>query len=292
MLSTIYCNRDFVTGVHMGLSRWNTWGHRARTGLVLLRSALQGKHLAKCQAYTEILQDLRVAYEMADMLLPNSHSEAAAIVKELGVTTPCHVVPNAVDHLTFQPKRVCDPTFAGCVLYVGRFEPHKNQLGLIQALKGTGLPLVLAGPVHPHHEAYYAECQRHVSEKVTIRPGQVHEDLAPLYRTAKVHVLPSWFETTGLVSLEAALCGCNIVSTNRGYSLEYFGDLVWYCDPADPGSIRRAVESAYSAPPRPELQERILSRYTWVHTAKATLAAYEQALVRSKRMSTSVSAIS
>ncbi|MBK7308934.1 MAG: glycosyltransferase [Chitinophagaceae bacterium] len=40
--------------------------------------------------------------------------------------------------------------------------------------------------------------------------------LANYYARARVHVLPSWFETCGLSSLEAAAMGCNIVITARG----------------------------------------------------------------------------
>jgi glycosyltransferase involved in cell wall biosynthesis len=90
-----------------------------------------------------------------------------------------------------------------------------------------------------------------------------------------VHVMPSWFETTGLVSLEAALAGCNVVSTSRGHAREYLGDLAWYCQPDDPTSIRSAVQAAWNAPARPALRERILSEYTWRHAAIATLMAYD-----------------
>ena len=62
-----------------------------------------------------------------------------------------------------------------------------------------------------------------------------------LYRSARVHVLPSWFETTGLVSLEAGLCRCDVREHNRGHAREYLGDFAWYCDPADPASICSAV---------------------------------------------------
>ena len=91
-------------------------------------------------------------------------------------------------------------------------------------------------------------------------------------------MLPSWFETTGLVSLEAALCGCNIVSTSQGYARDYFADFAWYCDPARSSSIRDAVEQAWASPPRPKLIDRVLANYTWEHTARESLRAYEMVL--------------
>jgi glycosyltransferase involved in cell wall biosynthesis len=99
-------------------------------------------------------------------------------------------------------------------------------------------------------------------------------ELVEVYRRAAVHVLPSLFETTGLVSLEAAAAGCAVVTTDRGYAREYFGELAYYCDPRRRDSIRSAVADALSGGPSPELRARVLSCYTWRHAAVATAAAY------------------
>ena len=273
VLSTIYWN-DYVTFRRGSSQQWHTWEGRGRTGFVLLRSALQGRHVEKCAAITSKLQGQRVVFEMSDLLLPNSQMEADAIQADLTTTTPYHVVPNAVDPTMFNPAATQGSIGRNHVLFVGRFEPHKNQLGLIEAMRGADIPTVLVGPPHPHHPAYYEHCKRQATKNITILPGVPQEKLAALYSAAKVHVLPSGFETTGLVSLEAALCGCNIVTTDRGYTREYFQDMAWYCDPYDPQSIRRAIEVAFHAPYKSDLRDHILSNYTWEHTAQATLAGY------------------
>ena len=95
-----------------------------------------------------------------------------------------------------------------------------------------------------------------------------------------MHATPSLFETTGLVSLEAALGGCNVVTTSRGHAREYLGDLAWYCDPGDTSSIRRAVLAAYEAPIQDTLSKHVLDNFTWDHTARATLAGYRLLLDR------------
>jgi glycosyltransferase involved in cell wall biosynthesis len=274
-LSTIYGSLDYLTGQHHTGSRCAIWRRRSRAGLTLLRSALRGEHIAKCMALTENVQSLRMAYEMADILLPNSASEAAALVAELGVTTPCHVVPNAVDPHVFALQDTEGLDERRSILYVGRFEPRKNQLGLIHAMSGARAPLVLVGPRHPDHPDYYDRCKRLATGNVTMLPPVPHEELPQLYSQARVHVMPSWIESPGLVSLEAALCGCNIVTTNRGHVRDFFADLAWYCDPAEPRSIRGAVDAAYGAPYSWKLRERILNRFTWEHAAQATAEAYQ-----------------
>ena len=281
VLSTIYWGREYTTGQHRTGNFLATWAARIRVGLALLRSSLQGRVSEKCEVLIEHLTTKRVIYEMAALLLPNSESEAEAIRRELGVTTPCHVVPNAVDAERFTPGLEQAPR--EYVLFSGRFEPHKNQLGLIRALKNQSWPVVLVGKAHPHHPDYYRQCRREAPSHFRILDGVPHEELVPLYRGARVHILPSWFETTGLVSLEAALCGCNVVTTDRGYAKEYFGELAWYCDPASPGSIRAAIRAAWDAPVKPALRTHILNHFTWQHTAQATLEAFRDVLAESAR---------
>jgi glycosyltransferase involved in cell wall biosynthesis len=97
------------------------------------------------------------------------------------------------------------------------------------------------------------------------------------YERAKVHVLPSWFETTGLSSVEAAVMGCSIVITDKGDTREYFGNEAFYCDPADPKQILSAVEKASKAPFNESLRQKILKQYTWKQAAIQTLKAYHLA---------------
>jgi len=105
------------------------------------------------------------------------------------------------------------------------------------------------------------------------------KDLVPIMRSAKVHVLASWFETTGLVSLEAAYCGCNIVTSRRGDQEEYFRHIAWFCEPGEPKSIRSAISEAYAAERNARHpQEFIEENYTWASAAKATLDGYNKAL--------------
>jgi glycosyltransferase involved in cell wall biosynthesis len=213
----------------------------------------------------------------ADLLLPNAAGEQKSLETDLHISTPCRVVPNGVDPERFSPGQ---GSFAARdrVLYVGRAEPHKNQLGLLEALRNSGLPLTLAYVPHQDHGDYLERCREAADGWAQFVEDPAPDELVELYRAARVHILPSWFETTGLVSLEAGLCGCNVVSTNRGHAKEYLSDLAWYCDPARPESIRNAVAQAWQSPSRPALRERILNSYTWAHAARATLAAYQDAL--------------
>ena len=277
VLSTIYWTRSNYLGVDRNLWRPSAILRRARLGASFTAAAIAGRHPEKLDRYAARWQDQRVQYEMADLLLPNSHAEAERLRSELTVTTPTHIVPNAVDPSRFTGSADDGQKREG-VLCVGRIDPHKNQLGLIQAMRHSPHRLTLVGEAHSGHPAYANRVRKALGQRHQLLPGRSHDQLACLYRQHKVHVLPSWYETTGLASLEAALCGCNVVSTSRGFAREYLLNCAWYCDPAYPPSIRAAVNVAYASDYRPELADRILSRFTWRHTAEATASAYEGVL--------------
>jgi glycosyltransferase involved in cell wall biosynthesis len=284
-------------GVAVALSTiyWGTAyeGDRHRRGLArrLPSAALRGGRLGRAvlaghnRVVDTCLREVRrevdtvAAFSAADVLLPNAEGEAAAIRRDLGVATPAVVVPNGIS------PRLADGggarfTDRDYVLYVGRIEPHKNQLGLIRALRGTGLRLVVTGAVHPHHAAYGRQCREEGRGWVEFTGPVPDDELVALYRGARVHAVPSWFETTGLVSLEAAVSGCSVVSTGRGHAREYLLDMAWYCDPADAASVRHAVLAAWGHPPDPGLARRVLDHYTWDHAAASTLGAYREVLDR------------
>lgn len=277
VLSPIYWPKHFRHGLTQPRGLWEDVTVRVRAAGVLGSAALRGRHHAKAEGYVRWVVETTALYESVDMLLPNSESEAHDLTAELGVTTPQSVVPNGVDPARFAPAT---PRTRSGVLMAARVEPLKNQLGLIRALRGCGFSLTIVGGPNPDHGNYYSRCLREGSSWVTFLPSLSHDELAKLYAQSRVHVLPSYFETTGLVSLEAGLTGCQVVTTSRGYARDYFGDLAWYCEPTSGRSIRAAVTAAYGAQPDPRLQRRILERYTWTTTAEETATAYERVIGR------------
>lgn len=217
--------------------------------------------------------------ECASVLLPNSAAELREIERHFGIRRPAVIVPNAVDAETFglADADAAEGSRRG-VLCVGRVEPRKNQLSLLRALRGSGIPLTLAGGPGRFHAAYARRCLKLAGPDVHFVGQRSPLELRELYRHARVHACVSWYETPGLASLEAAAAGCNLVVTPGGCTREYFGDEAWYCEPDDPASIREAVEAALAAGPRPELARRVARQFNWDAAADATLAGYRLAL--------------
>ena len=222
----------------------------------------------------------------ADVVLPNSYIEATQINKDFGFKKDAVnfvVIPNAIDRYLFENMsppsaglKALLNNVEGFVLQVGRLSPEKNCLALIDALWGTDVSIVFVGQASPYAPEYAEKCRQrgHQRGNVYFLDWAPHDQLPGIYSLAVVHALPSWRETPGLASLEAAAAGCRIVSTSIGSAREYFGNDVWYCHPADRNSIRRAVLLALAGKPSTQLRQRVLDNYTWDKAAEATLAAY------------------
>jgi len=167
------------------------------------------------------------------------------------------------------------------VLCVGALDRRKNQLLLIEALKGTSLPIVLLGPAF--EQDYLDVCKIQGGSRVLFT-GRLGLDLvASAYKAASVHVLPSYAEGAALANLEAAAAGCAMVVSNRSSEFEYFGAAPFYCSPNDPESIRTAVFKAIQSGSVEKARWRNLSghvtgNFTWRKTAELTMGVYEKVL--------------
>jgi glycosyltransferase involved in cell wall biosynthesis len=222
--------------------------------------------------------------EWSHVLLPNSDSELARVLQDhpTAVRKAYVVVPNGIDTRLFAVARSSVPMpVAGlrdCVLCVARIEPVKCQLELALAVRELPWPLVLIGTPAPNHRRYAARVLASGGSKLHMLGGIEHDALPAYYAMARVHALVSWFETTGLSSLEAAAMGCSLVITDKGDTRAYFRDDAHYCNPASVTSIREAIARAYATSANSELRHRVLAEYTWERAAQATLAGYECAL--------------
>lgn len=225
--------------------------------------------------------------EDVDALLPNSWLELAALRRDLAWRgTQVEVAPYGVDPRLFsdpdpEPFRKISGLRGPFVLQAGRVEPPKNTAMLLQALRHTDLPVVLAGR-HDLDPGYTELCKTIGGSRLHLHGHLSPDLLASAYAAASVHVLPSWCETCGLVTLEAALAGTPVVVSIAGHEAAYVGSDAWYCDPADPCSVRNAVVAAIDAgrndPRVRRLQRRILAEFNWNAMAEASERVYSLAL--------------
>ena len=164
---------------------------------------------------------------------------------------------------------------------MGRWELRKNQLGLLQALADTNYRILIIGDRN-QEDSEHNQAALHVARsgrRVQRLPATTDRAfIATAMRRTRVLAQPSFYETPGLSALEAAACGTAVVVAERGCTREYFGDEAYYCDPANPASIRQAIELALEGGPSVTLQQRVATQFTWARAAEETRTAYCQLL--------------
>lgn len=216
------------------------------------------------------------------VFLPNSVSEMNRVAKEFNLKNyNFYSIPNAIDKEVFSDDVNQNDTnkyaqFQDCILCAARIEGRKSTLNLVKAVKGTDYKLVLVGNESKNQKKYVDQVHEEAGDNVVFLGAVPHQDLRDLYRVAKVHALPSWMETPGLSSLEAAAMGCNIVATQKGDPYDYFGDYAFYCEPDDVNSIKKAIGLAFNAAVNPKLKQKVLENYIWEKTAEETYKGYQK----------------
>jgi glycosyltransferase involved in cell wall biosynthesis len=223
---------------------------------------------------------------IADVVLPNSHAEAAYLEKYFRVEkSRTRVIPNATDlrYATARPEPFVEKYgLTDFVLCVGKIEPRKNQLNLVKALAGTGVKLVLIGSAIPQKVDYYNKVLDLVSSEENFYhiESLPHDSdlLASAYAAAKVHALLGENETPGIVNLEAGLAGANLVVAECPPVREYLGDHAFYCDGNSLDDIRRVISRALDRARTATTREFIVKNYTWEIAAERTLDAYKTLL--------------
>ncbi len=226
--------------------------------------------------------------KMSDVVLVQTKKEAEDLIKTYGVPVKWKLVLNGVSEqfLNIDKFQLKNPVnFTDYILCVGRIEPRKNQLSILEAVKRlrqeTGLDthLVFIGrKTFINHIEYNLRFSHEIKKYKWVSHvcSVSYKDMPSYYHFAKVGVSASWFETTGLTSLEALFCGTNAVAAGDR-AKEYLGNIVSYCEPDKIDSIKEAIKKEYFAP-RPKITEKMRKEYTWKNAAAQTLAVYEDIL--------------
>ena len=260
------------------------------TGYLALKEAYyalrvrSGFSLKSITAYTRAVKEVLTG---CDIVIPNSSSEVQSIVDELGISPRCTVVPNGADmrfrEVAYRNER------KNIILCIGRIEPRKNQLAVIDAflLIKEKLPedtkLVFYGAVNTTHMGYVREFRKRVQGNITqisYLGAVAHEEVLAAMDQSRLVVLASFFETTGLVGLEALSGGAGVLITNRGYTKDYFEGLATFCNPYSVQSVAAGMIEAFenSCALNPESVENLSQIYNWENAARLTLDAYHEVM--------------
>jgi hypothetical protein len=112
---------------------------------------------------------------------------------------------------------------------------------------------------------------------VVFTGGVTDDEMVALHQVATLAVMPSTEEGFGLPVLEAAACGCPVITSNVSSLPEVLAEPAAQFDPYDTASIAAAIERALTDTTHRELLRaaaaRAVQRWTWATTATAVLDA-------------------
>lgn len=201
------------------------------------------------------------------------------------------VIPCGVNLDLFQPvdretaRRELGLNGNKTVLYVGRIEPLKGLSQLVKAMAelpesaGTKLHIIGGDEQSRHEIAHLRKLVRRLklTDSVTFWGIVDHERLPYFYSAADVCVIPSYYESFGLVALESIACGTPVVTTSVGNlkSIIQPGENGYVVPDNDPRHLADKIALVLSRPasetgPAPAIRQSV-ARFSWANVARAVI---------------------
>ncbi len=109
-------------------------------------------------------------------------------------------------------------------LYVGTIEPRKNAFTIVKAMKDLPYHLVLAGKETDYARQIRAYIKSHgMSDRIRFLGNLDLNELAAMYRLAKVFIYPSIYEGFGIPIIESLYSGTPVITNAKGVFPEAAG---------------------------------------------------------------------
>lgn len=141
-------------------------------------------------------------------------------------------------------------------------DERKNVFRLIQAAKKYKFKLVLGGKLRNKDEENLLQSWMKDNEYVSYLGYLSNDSMLDLYSRARVFALPSTKEGVGIVAMNAALMGCDIVLTDIDGPKEYYNGLVNLVDPYSIDEIGCGVVDFMKGKTfQPQLQNYVSEHY-------------------------------
>jgi glycosyltransferase involved in cell wall biosynthesis len=258
-------------------------------GLSLRALRLLGDAMGRLSNYTVTTsyESVRKALTGAHHVIALSEWERTAANEIYGVAhDQMSVIPNGVsahfyeaDASAFTERHDIDGPFVFCPAQISSW---KNQKTLVEALAGTGITAILAGPVAEREKDYLAACLDVPGAKVRYLGNldRSSTEFTGCFAAAAAVVLPSRSESGPLVALEALAAGTPaIITSNNGLDMAMDGSCLSAVDPFDTAALRAAILRVVAAPPDAAHCKSAVTHCSWNSVASHIKNVYE-ALMR------------
>jgi D-inositol-3-phosphate glycosyltransferase len=313
------CLTYHVLHSHYWLSGWVALALRERWGTPVLQMFHTLGHMKNsvAQRTADMESDLRIQVEtdimvQADWLVAATPLERAQMTWLYGADPgKIQVIPCGVDLGLFKPIPQAEaraelglPADHQMVLFVGRIEPLKGIDTLLRAmaLLARDCPnwqerlcvSVIGGDPTNSSASANAEMERlkrlrtelGIGDLVVFLGAQDQDALNVYYSAAEVVVIPSHYESFGMVALEAIACGAPVIASKVGGLAFTVQDGItgFHVPERDPEALAAKISQILRDP---VLRERLghqatqwAQRYSWPTVANQVVALYDKALAQ------------
>jgi D-inositol-3-phosphate glycosyltransferase len=235
----------------------------------------------------------------ADAIVASTDAERQSLIEQYGAHAErIAIMPPGVDLDLFAPvdRGVARATLGltgEVLLFVGRIDPVKGLDTLLEALAllrhRPGLQLLVAGGAGSAQAADPDEAHlRGLARKLDVADrvlwlGPVEQERLPLYYSgADVCVVPSRYESFGLVALEALACGAALVASRVGGLPSIVRDgengllVPWRTPEEFAARIERVLDDPRLAADLRRAARPSMARFSWAATARRVVGLYEE----------------
>jgi len=213
------------------------------------------------------------------------------------------VVPCGVDLDLFRPqdkgaaRQALGLSDERIILFVGRIEPLKGIDILINAVaqleEGADFHvLIVGGDKRSQRQVSHLQelaSGLGIGERVCFLGAVDHEKLPLYYNAADVCVVPSYYESFGLVALEAMACGTPVVASRVGGLTGTVKDgetgylISWRCPEPFAERLELLLGNETLRRRFGESAREVVERYRWTNVAQAVVGLYEELLAGAAR---------
>ncbi len=292
----VVCSHYWLSGLAGGYIKHNLGFPLVHTyhTLGFMKRRMLGQREHRCRAQSE--QHLG---HIADLLISPSKEEKESLVKEYGISpSKVKVVYPGVNRRLFYPvyyqrlrlkMNYKEDEFV--LLYVGRVEPVKGLATVISSLEilrhkkpelFEKVKLLVIGGGKEEEFALNQEAariidlvnQKALTDNVTFLGSIEQKQLKKYYSAADALVVPSLYESFGLVTVEALACGTPVIVSRIGKmkTIVKEGKNGIFFLPNDPDSLHQALVHFFLQKKhfwsRETIREDIIRRFSWEKTAE------------------------
>lgn len=254
--------------------------------------------IGKTEPELRIATEGELARSVHHIIAPTER-EKEELVNQYGVSPdrigviPCGVNPELFSPVDRDEARKETGLGDGMIiLYVGRIDPLKGIANLIKAFsylednQKVRLAIIGGGESNREETGHLIELAQELGvEDRILFTGTVSQDRMPFYYSAAdVCVIPSFYESFGLVALESLSCGTPIVANDVGdlRNIVRQGETGYVIDSNDPEQLVEKISLVLKRPQ--DGKEPVLSiresvkEFAWVNIAEALADEFERVM--------------